>query len=39
MHKGKPAAFFTLPKSGKPDEEQMGFIFLHYPECGGEEDF
>jgi hypothetical protein len=34
-HKGKPSSFFVLTND-TPNEDQMGFVFLHYPEYGGE---
>jgi hypothetical protein len=38
-HKGKPWYFFNLQNTRKPNEEQMNFIFEHYPEYGAEKDF
>lgn len=38
-HKGKSSKFFDLPLSGKPNSEQMAFIYTYYPEYGSEVNF
>jgi hypothetical protein len=38
-HKGRPSKFFDLPVNGKPNGDQMAFVYEFYPEYGGEENF